>query len=139
MLTDIQRAAMMPNPAGIVWFHHLQSRFVGEIRGARGANQFALEIQQFTTAAGAHAEFTGLIEVGDAGILPVVTEIQGALDLENRELRFAATAKGEDGDNFAGRFSENGRVLELRWNAAAGKLRALVLVHEQTLSEFLDD
>ena len=129
MLEDHQRAALMPNAANVTWAHFVQARFVAEDR----KTAFAVEIQEVALQSPIHASVKGMLEHGSRGSLPVVLEFTGTLDLESRELTIRDLSHTQ---TYAGRFSENGRVLTVESTTRGrGTARPMYLIHEGTRQE----
>jgi hypothetical protein len=133
MLEDHQRAALMPNTANLTWAHFVRARFVAEDR----KTAFAVEILEVALQSPIDATVKGMLEQGARGSLPVVYEFLGTLDLESRELTIRDQA---DAQSYAGRFSENGRVLTLELTTGGrGTGRPMHLIHEGTRQELFGE
>ena len=134
MLETHQRAAWFTNEPDVVWHHFLRSRFIGQLPAREGGAGFAVVVQTIEQQSESHAELRGCVEYFSGPSLPVVFEFVGILQIETRELSIQE-AQPNQPRNYAGQFSENGRVLTLRSRDAeqrAGK--PFQLIHEETLA-----
>ncbi len=139
MLEDHQRAARIANEPNVAWHHFLRSRFVGRSLVGDGETGFAVAIQAVAQQSEFEAELSGCVEYFSDPAFPVVFEFVGMLQIETREISIQETPLNRVPRNYAGQFSENGRVLKLRMLGAersAGK--AFHLIHEETLAALLD-
>ncbi|MHA3774579.1 lysozyme inhibitor LprI family protein [Verrucomicrobiota bacterium sgz303538] len=139
MLEDHQRAARMSNEGKATWHNFVRSRFVGQRSDRNGTTSVTIDIQSVSLESSSHAELQGLLEYSADSALPVVFEFIGTLDLETREVLIDNHENNPE-RRYSGRFSENGRVLELR-SREPGKAQAkqLHLIHEATISELFSD
>ncbi|MEP6668309.1 MAG: hypothetical protein ABJF10_04105 [Chthoniobacter sp.] len=124
MLQPHQRAAQIPNEPGVSWLAFLGGRFV------EASGDFAVVVQRMAQSP-THSDLEGLIELSSGGSLPVVYAFTGVLKLEFREISLQQTHPEKRWD---GQLSENGRVMTLH---EAGRTKAIHLVHEMTLEQFL--
>ncbi len=139
MLETHQRAAWLTNEPDVVWHHFLRARFVGQLPAREGGAGFAVVVQTIAQQSESHAELRGSVEYFSDPSLPVVFEFVGVLQIETRELSIQE-AQPNQPRNYAGQFSENGRVLTLRPRDAeqrAGK--PFHLIHEETLAALCKD
>lgn len=139
MLEDHQRAARMSNEGNATWHSFVRSRFVGRRSDRSGTTSVTIDIQSASLESSSHAELQGLLEYSADTALPVVFEFIGTLDLETREVLIDNHENSPE-RRYSGRFSENGRVLELTLQAP-GKAQAkqLHLIHEPTIGELFSD
>ena len=135
MLEDHQRAAMMTNEGNVTWHQFVRSRFIGQ-RSNRSDTFLTVDIQGVSLQSSSHAVLQGLLEYSADSSLPVVFEFVGTLDLDSREVLIHSGQEDNPERSYEGRFSENGRVLELRMRTP-GKSRSkpLHLINETTIRE----
>ncbi len=140
MFEDHERAAMMPNEGNITWHYFIRSRFIGELKKGRERTFLAIDIQTVSLESPLHVDLRGLLEYSTGSALPVVFEITGTVNLENRDVRIDDALSNAPEKSYAGSFSENGRVLSLRSLAPErAHAKPLLLVHEGTLRELYEE
>jgi hypothetical protein len=138
MLEDHQRAAQIANEPAVAWHHFLRSRFVGRLLAAGGETGFAVAVQAIAQQSEFEAELRGCVEYFSDPSFPVVFEFVGMLQIETREISIQETPLNRAPRNYAGQFSENGRVLTLRLlGAERSAAKAFHLIHEETLTALL--
>lgn len=137
MLENHQRAARIENAPNIAWHHFLQSRFLGRLPAREGGAELALVVQSIVQNSPTHAELRGCTEYGPS-ISPVIYEFAASLDIEAREIELREPHPHQPERNYAGQFSENGRVLTMQVVLPGGKTsKPFYLIHESTLADFL--
>ncbi len=127
---------MRVNEPNASWHHFVRSRFEARLLRRRDSISVAIDIQRVELGSAVHADLAGVMEHSSGSSLPVVTPFTGTLDLESRELLMEQEQRTGDASRYAGRFSENGRVLTLRAQGGAGFGPGEIhLIHEATRRE----
>lgn len=140
MLAVHQRAAWVQNNPGIPWHHFLQARFVGLLPDRGRDALFAIVVQAVAQQSEDHADLRGVTEYAVGSSLPVVVEFTGSLMLDTREISVQEQQLTQPGRNFSGQFSENGRVIAMRFHLVGGKpTKPFHLIHEETLAMLTGD
>jgi len=131
MIKPHQRAALIPNGAGVSWSHFLRGRFVGPLSQAGSDASLAIVVESVVQQSQEHANLRGLVEVSSRSSLPVVFAFVGVLNPETREI---SVHQAQPDKIYSGQISENGRVMALR---EAGHSKPIHLVHEETLAQLV--
>jgi hypothetical protein len=131
MLEPHHRAAQIPNEPGVTWLHFIHSRYVESSPANSKSGTLAIVMRAIQQQSQTLAGLQGLVEISWGGSLPVVTDFQGVLNLENREISIQQAPPEKTYD---GQLSENGRVMVLRLR---GQVKPIYLVHEPTLAQLV--
>lgn len=140
MLAVHQRAAWVQNNPEIQWHHFLQSRFVGLLPDRGRDASLAIVVQAVAQQSENHADLRGVTEYAVGASLPVVMEFTGSLMLDTREISVQEQQLNQPGRIYSGQFSENGRVIAMRFHPPGGKAsKVFHLIHEETLAMLTGD